>query len=129
MLLSPEVVGSRMKAAPDRLSIPPELVAEIQAEADRERRPALDVLRDVLERGLSERRSQAQALQELRRAREQGVLDDEGEQPMSDEYRQTIRERIAQGVRSLREGRVSDGAAFMARMDAELAELERQGRE
>jgi uncharacterized protein YicC (UPF0701 family) len=49
------------------------------------------------------------------------------EQALTDEYRQTLREKIAQGARSLREGRVTDGAAFMAQMDAELAELERQG--
>jgi hypothetical protein len=70
-----------MKPAADHspLSIPPDLLAEIQAQAGH--RPAGDVLR----------------------------------------------EKIAQGVRSLREGRVIDGPAFMARMDTELAELERQG--
>ena len=39
-----------------------------------------------------------------------------------------IREKIADGVRSLREGRVTDGETFMARMDAELEDIERHGR-
>jgi uncharacterized protein YicC (UPF0701 family) len=111
----------------DSLAIPPDLLAEIEAEAEAEHRPAGEVLRDVIERGLSEQRWQAHAEREDQRARELGILDDEDAQPMTDAYRETIREKIAQGVRSLREGRVTDGAAFMARMDAELAELERQG--
>jgi hypothetical protein len=43
-----------------------------------------------------------------------------------DEYRQDLREKIAQGMQSLREGRVTDGEAFMAKMNAELVELQRQ---
>jgi Arc/MetJ-type ribon-helix-helix transcriptional regulator len=118
-----------MKTAADNapLAIPPDLLAEIQAQAEAGHRPAGEVLRDLIERGLSEQRWQAHAEQEDQRAREMGILDDEDDQPMTDEYRQTLREKIAQGVRSLREGRVTDGPAFMARMDAELAELERQG--
>jgi hypothetical protein len=46
-----------------------------------------------------------------------------------DSDHQTIRVKIAQGVQSLGEGRCTDGETFMARMDAELAELERQRRE
>jgi antitoxin ParD1/3/4 len=64
-----------------------------------------DVLRDVVERGLVERRV-----------------------PLTDAYRQDLREKIAQGLQSLRDGKGTDGEAFMARMNAELAELERQGR-
>jgi hypothetical protein len=48
---------------------------------------------------------------------------------VSDEYRQTIRERIAHGVKSLREGRFTDGKTFMATMDAGLAALESQDHE
>jgi predicted transcriptional regulator len=47
---------------------------------------------------------------------------------MTDAYRQTIREKIAAGVQSLRDGRVVDGPSVMARIDAEMAERERQGR-
>jgi hypothetical protein len=116
----------KTETAPDTLAVPPDLLAEIQAEADKEHRSAGDVLRDLVERGLGERRWKAHAEAERQRARELG-LPDADDQPMTDEYRQVIREKIAQGMRSLREGRVTDGEAFMARMDAELAELERQG--
>jgi hypothetical protein len=40
------------------LTIPPALLAEIRQEADREHRPAADVLRDVVEHGLEEVRWQ-----------------------------------------------------------------------
>ena len=46
---------------------------------------------------------------------------------MSDEYRATIRQKIAQGLQSLREGKGTDGEAFFAEMYAELDDLERQG--
>ena len=59
------------------------------------------------------------------RARALGLPD--GDVPLTDEYRQTLREKIARGAQSLREGRVTDGEVFMARMDDALAELERNG--
>ena len=107
------------------VSIPPALVAEVQTIADEEHRPVADVLRDLVERGLGERRWKVHADQELARARALELPDDDV--PLTDEYRQTLREKIAQGARSLREGRVTDGEVFMARMDDELAELERKG--
>jgi hypothetical protein len=107
------------------LTLPPALLAEVEAVAEVEHRPTNDVLRDLVERGLS-KRWQEHAEREMAKVRELGIAEDD--QPMTDEYRATIREKIAQGVRSLREGNVTDGDAFMARMDAELAELERQGR-
>jgi hypothetical protein len=85
--------------------LPAAVMAELEAAASAEERSVADVLRDVLERGLAERR-----------------------QPLTDEYRQDLRAKIAQGVKSLGEGKGTDGEAFMASMDAELAELERQGR-
>jgi hypothetical protein len=47
-----------MKTVPssDSLAIPPDLLAEIQAEAEKENRSAGAVLRDLVERGLGERR-------------------------------------------------------------------------
>jgi hypothetical protein len=113
---------------PDALAIPPDLLAAIQAEAEAIRRPADDVLRDVIEIGLSQQRWQSHVEQATRRAHEAGLPDEADDGKMSDEYRQDIRAKIAQGVRSLREGRVTDGPGFMARMDAELADLEREGR-
>jgi antitoxin ParD1/3/4 len=106
--------------------LPPALLAEVEAAADAEHRPVADVVRELVEQGLSERRWKAHSEEELRFARELGLPDADG-QPMSDEYRQTIREKIAQGMQSVREGRVTDGEAFMAKMNAELAALERQG--
>jgi hypothetical protein len=47
---------------------------------------------------------------------------------MAEEYRRSVRGKIAQGLQSLRDGKATDGETFMAKMDAELAELERQGR-
>ncbi len=47
---------------------------------------------------------------------------------MTEVYRKAIGERIAAGMASLRAGRATDGEAFMTRIDAELAELERHGR-
>ncbi len=40
------------------LAIPPTLLAEIQAEADKEHRPALDVLQDAVKRYLRQKRWQ-----------------------------------------------------------------------
>jgi hypothetical protein len=106
--------------------LPPALLAEVEAAANEEHRPVDDVLRDLVEQGLSERRWKLHSEQEYRRARELG-LPDVDDQPMSDKYRRSLREKIAQGMQSIREGRVGDGDAFMTRMNAELAELERQG--
>jgi hypothetical protein len=47
----------------------------------------------------------------------------------SPEYRQVIGERIEQGLESARQGRVVEGEAVFARIEGELAELERSGRE
>lgn len=108
------------------MPIPPALAAEVQTIADEEHRPVADVLRDLVEHALGERRWKAHADHEFARARALGLPDDNV--PLTDECRQILREKIAQGAQSLREGRVTDGEAFMARMDVELAELERQGR-
>jgi antitoxin ParD1/3/4 len=45
-----------------------------------------------------------------------------------DAYHDEMRAKIAAGVASLRAGKGVDGEAFMAALDAELAEQERQGR-
>jgi hypothetical protein len=55
-------------------------------------------------------------------------LSDE-DKPMSPEYREAIRAKIAAGLKSLREGKGSDGGEFFASMYADLDELERHGRE
>ena len=108
-----------------QVSIPPALVTELQAAADEEHRSAAEVVRDALESYLEARRWRLSADQELARARELGLPDDEV--PLTPEYRQAIREKIAQGVRSLREGKGADGETFFAKMEAEFEELDRQG--
>jgi transcriptional/translational regulatory protein YebC/TACO1 len=79
------------EASPARLTIPPVLLAEIHAEARKDNRPADDVLRDVIERGLEDRRrrvnsaptdqvrakpSAAEAVARLLEQREDNVLPD-----------------------------------------------------
>jgi predicted transcriptional regulator len=108
------------------LTIPPALAAEIKTVAENEHRPAADVLREVLESYLESRRWQRHAEQELSRARKLGLPDDDV--PLTSEYRQTIREKIAQGLQSARQGRLVDGEAVFARIDVEVDELERQRR-
>ena len=107
-------------------SLPPALLAEVAAAADEEHRPVADVVRDLVARGLSERRWKAHTEQEFRRARELGLPDDD--QPMTVEYRQTLREKIAQGLASARAGKLVDGDAVFARIEAEMTALEQQGR-
>jgi|SRR5271157_2414983 len=106
--------------------LPPALLAEVEAAADEEHRPVADVLRDLVERGLGERRWKAHSEQEFRHARELGLPDDD--QPMTDEYRQALREKITQGLASARQGKLVDGDAVFARIEAEMVEFERQGR-
>ena len=115
-----------MKPSSDtQVSIPPTLIAEVQAAADEEHRPADDVVRDALESYLERRRWRLHSEQEEARARELGLPDDDV--PLTAGYRQGIREKIAQGLRSLREGKGTDGEAFFATMETEFEELERQG--
>ena len=106
--------------------LPPALLAEVEAAANDEHRPVADVVRDLVESGLGERRWKALVEKEIQQGRELGLPDNAG--VLTDAYRQDLREKIAQGMQSLREGKGTDGEAFMAQMDAELAELERQGR-
>jgi predicted transcriptional regulator len=107
------------------LTIPPALAAAIQAVAEDEHRPAADVVRDALEGYLEGRGWRRRSEQELSRARELGLPNDDV--PLTQEYRQTIREKIAEGLASAQQGRLVDGEAVFARIDAELDELERQG--
>jgi hypothetical protein len=111
------------------LVLPPALLAEVQAVADAEHRPAAELLRDLVERGLSERRWKVHAEKERQHAIDLGIHDPADDEPMTDAYRQTIRGKIAQGLTSLREGNGTDGEVFFGEMYAELDELERQGRE
>jgi len=112
--------------SPDSLTIPPALLAEIQAEADKENRPAGDVLREVIERGLGQLRWKAHAESELQQARALGLPDAHDDLPVTDEYRQAIGEMIAQGLESARQGKLVNGPSVFARIRAEMAEIEQQ---
>jgi predicted transcriptional regulator len=98
------------------LVIPTDLAAEMREIARRDHRPTLDVVRDAVEAYLEVRRSGGPAPSD-------GTED---HQP-SAEYREVMRDKIAAGMRSLREGKGVDGEAFFAAMDSELELLERQG--
>jgi len=114
--------------SPDSLVIPPALLAEIRAEAEKGHRPAGDVLREVIERGLGALRWTAHSEAESQRARELGLPIADDDQPMTDDYRQSIREKIAQGLASARQGKLVDGPSVFARIRSEMAEIERQAR-
>jgi predicted transcriptional regulator len=109
-----------------QVSIPPALATELQAAADEERRPATEIVRDALEGYLEARRWRLDADQELIRARELGLLEDDV--PLTAEYSGAVSDKIARGVRSLRDGKGTDGEAFFATMEAEFEELAQQGR-
>ena len=105
--------------------LPPALLTELEAAANEEHRPVEDMVRDFVERGLGERRWKAHSEQELRRARELGLPDADG-QPMSDEYRQTVREKSHRVSAHYAKVKALT-ARVMAQMMAELGELEHQG--
>lgn len=108
-----------------QIPLPPTLVAEVRTIANEEHRPAADVLRDLVECALAERRWKAEEEQTFARARELGLPDDDA--PLTDEYRRTIREKIAEGLTSARSGRLVDGEAAFARIFARIDEDDRQG--
>jgi hypothetical protein len=108
-------------------NFPSALMTELEAAADEQHRPIGDVVRELVEQGLGDRRWKTHVEQERQRARALGLPDDD--QPMTDEYRQALREQIAQGIASARAGRFVEGEAVFARIKAEMVELERQGRE
>jgi hypothetical protein len=105
------------------ITLSPVLAAKIRAAADEEHRSTADVLRDALELYFEERHWRLHSDHELASARDLGLPDTEF--VLATEYRQTIREKIAEGLRSLREGKGTDGEAFFAKLDAEFEELER----
>jgi hypothetical protein len=97
----------------------------VEAAAIDERRTVDDLVRDLIARGLNERRWRLHAAREHERGLAMGLPDEDV--PLTDEHRRAVRAKIARGVQSLRDGKGADGESFMAAMDAELAELEQQG--
>jgi hypothetical protein len=84
-----------MKAdtSPDTLAVPPALLAEIQADADKEHLPAGDVLREVIERGLEQRRWHRVLAYGADRAKALGLTEDD------------VSRLIAESRREQRQGR------------------------
>jgi hypothetical protein len=109
------------------LVLPPDLLADVESVAAEDNRPAADVLIDLVWHGLEARRWQVHSAGEFQRARELGLTDDD--QPMTEEYRQTIRKKIAEGLASARQGKFVDGDTVFARINAELAELDQHEQE
>jgi hypothetical protein len=91
---------------------PPALIAKLEAIADEQHRPIAELVRELVEERLH--------------TLELDLLDDDP--PMTDEYRQTIHEKISVGLQSLREGKGTDGNTFFTEMYSELEALEQQGR-
>jgi len=65
------------ETSPDTLAIPPALLAELQAEADKEHVPANDVLREIVEKGLEERRWQRVLAYGAERAKALGLTEED----------------------------------------------------
>lgn len=73
------------------IAIPPALLAEIQAAANEEKRPAEEVLREALERYLENRRWQQLVAYGRERARELGLAEEDVPRLIK-EYRQEQRQ-------------------------------------
>ena len=115
-----------MKANNASLALSSALKAKIEAAAAEENRSVGDILDDAMSRYLLMRQERLDGEQALRRARALGLPDDEG--GSTPEYRAAIRQKIDVGIESARRGRLVDGDAVFARIDAELLEVERGGR-
>ena len=104
-------------------ALPPGLLAAIEAVASDERRPAADIVREALERYLS----QHEALHETPiQARALGLPDDD--EPVTEAYRSAVRAKIAQGLASAKAGRLVDGEAVFSRLFKVLEKPERSDR-
>ena len=105
-----------MTIEPDgELAIPPALAERIHGVAAEQHRPAVDVVRDALEAYLDRNGGPAETNDPLA-----DFEPPEDELPLTDTHRLAIREKIAQGLRSLRDGQGTDGATFLSEMEAEL---------
>ena len=67
----------KSETSPDSLAIPPALLAEVKAEADKEHVPANDVLREIIEKGLEERRWQKVVAYGAERAKALGLTEED----------------------------------------------------
>ena len=107
------------------VAIPAALMAEMEAAADEEHRPVADVLRDAVD-GYLENRRWRLAEEDLKTAHKLGLTEDD--MSPTDEYRRSIRDKIAAGLASAKAGRLTDGEAVFVRIEAELSGLEAKER-
>jgi hypothetical protein len=112
--------------APVQLVLPQATLSEVQAVADEERRAVTDVILELVESALAQRRWRAMAAGDRAPADELALPDDDAA-PMTEEYRQTIRAQIEEGLTSLRNGEGTDGEAFFRDVYAELDEIALRG--
>ncbi len=112
-----------MGAADNNLELSPALQAKLNAAAAEEHRSAGEVLSEAIDRYMQSEHLSLYADWEIQQARTLGLpIEDRSPSP---DYRATIREKIDQGLESARQGRLVDGEAVFARIEAELVELER----
>jgi len=81
------------RAEDNTIAIPPALLAEIQAAADEEKRPAEEVLREALERYLENRRWQRILDYGQQRARELGLTEADVPRLIAEARRERAQER------------------------------------
>ncbi len=105
--------------------LPPALLAEVEEAARQAHLPVAELVRELVEQGLGARQWITHVENERQRARTLGLP--EGEAAALGVDAPSAEACIAKGMHSLREGRSTDGDTFMAELDFELAELERQG--
>jgi hypothetical protein len=107
--------------APVQLVLPQATLSEVQAVADEERRAVNDVILELVESALAQRRWRAMAAGDRAPAYERALPDDDAA-PMTEEYRQTIRAQVEEGLASARRGDLVDGDVAFARIYAQLNE-------
>ena len=81
------------RAEENNIAIPPSLLAEIQAAAEEEKRPAEEVLREAIERYLENRRWQQLVSYGQQRARELGLTEADVPRLIAESRRERAQER------------------------------------
>ncbi len=81
------------RAEENNIAIPPSLLAEIQAAAEEEKRPAEEILREAIERYLENRRWQRILAYGQQRARELGLTEADVPRLIAESRRERARER------------------------------------
>jgi antitoxin ParD1/3/4 len=126
-------LGSETLIKPQRISLAPRLITNFAIfryhgipVADSKRSLAMNVsLTPELETLIHNKVSNGRYTSASEVVREALRLMEERDE-VQELYKASMREKIAAGVASLRAGQGSDGEAFMAKLDADLAAIERR---